>query len=62
MFGPVDTHLYLLDYRRYIDEVKPLLDTLLGGSDTQPARVAYEEAWKALSEANSRREILLDAV
>jgi hypothetical protein len=51
----VDTHLYLLDYRRYTDEVKPLLDSLLGG-DTQPARTAYEEAWSVLSEANNLRE------
>jgi hypothetical protein len=50
----VDTHLYLLDYRRYADEVKPLLDALLGGGDTRPARVAFEEAWRVLSQANSR--------
>jgi hypothetical protein len=30
----VDTYLYLLDYRRYADEVEPLLDALLDGEDT----------------------------
>jgi hypothetical protein len=52
----VDTHLYLLDYRRYTDEVKPLLATVLGGGDIQSARTACEEAWSVLSEANDRRE------
>ena len=51
----VDTHLYLLDYRRYSDEVKPLLDTLLNGGDIRPARAAYEEACTVLSEAKGRR-------
>jgi hypothetical protein len=50
----VDTHLYLLDYRRYAGEVKPLLDALLSGGDTRAARTAYEEAWRVLSEANNR--------
>ena len=52
----VDTHLYLLDYCRYTDGVKPLLDTLLTGGDARPARLAYEQAWKVLTEANSRLE------
>jgi hypothetical protein len=50
----VETHLYLIDYRRYAGEIKPLLDALLDGGDTRPARSAYEEAWRVLSEANSR--------
>lgn len=50
----VDTHLYLIDYRRYMGEVKPLLDDLLSGGDPQPARAAYEEAWNTLSEARGR--------
>jgi hypothetical protein len=52
----VDTHLYLLDYRRYTDEIKPLLDALLADGESGPARAAYQEAWSVLSEANSRRE------
>jgi hypothetical protein len=52
----VDTHLYLLDYRRYINEVKPLLDGLLGGGDPGPARVAYEAASTILIEAHRRHE------
>jgi hypothetical protein len=51
-----DTHLYLLDYRRYIDEVTPLLDALLEGCEIGPARAAYEEAWTVLSEAVSLRK------
>jgi len=50
----VDSHLYLLDDRRYTDKVKPLLDTLLADGDTGPARTAYEAAWRILSEANNR--------
>lgn len=52
----VDTHLYLLDYRRYSDEVEPLLDGLLSGGDSGPARIAYEEAWRVLAEANNSRK------
>jgi hypothetical protein len=52
----VDTHLYLLDYRVYTEEVEPLLDAALSGGDTRPARTAYEKAWKVLSEAHSSRK------
>jgi hypothetical protein len=48
----VDTHLYLLDYHRYADEVTPLLDALLAGGDPEPARAAYKEAWRILAEAH----------
>jgi hypothetical protein len=50
----VDTHLYLLDYRCYIDEVRPLLDALLAGGDTRSALRAYEKAWQVLSDAGHR--------
>lgn len=52
----VDTHLYLLDYHRYVNEVAPMLDALLRGGDPLPARIAYEEASKLLVEAKGRRE------
>jgi len=52
----VDTHLYLLDYRRYHDETEPLLDGLLGGGDPRPGLVAYEAASKILLEASRSRE------
>lgn len=52
----IDTHLYLLDYRLYTGEVKPLLDVLLAGGSIEAARTAYEAAWRILSEANDRRE------
>ena len=52
----VDTHLYLLDYRRYDGKVKPLLDALLDGGDGRLARSAYEESWGILSAAHDRRK------
>ncbi|MGB0065740.1 MAG: hypothetical protein WBP85_14960 [Terracidiphilus sp.] len=44
----------MIDYRRYTGDVKPLLDALLDSGDSRSAHVAYEEAWRILSEANNR--------
>ena len=52
----VDTYLYLLNHRRYTDEIKPILDKLLDGSDINPARLAFDESLKILHQASTSRE------
>ena len=50
------THLYLLDYRRYSEEIVPTLDHLLDGTDLPRARTAFEESVTSLTKASADRQ------
>jgi hypothetical protein len=50
----VDTHLYLLDYRKYSNEVVPALHGFLHGGESAAVRPLFEQARVALDAARKR--------
>lgn len=52
----VDTHLYLLNYDRYCNELVPALDRLLVDRDAGPVLNMFEKASQILAEASRRFE------
>lgn len=52
----VDTHFYLLDHERYLNDIVPVLDRLIAGENGGVGRARFEQAWRALIDARARRE------
>ena len=52
----VDTHLYLLNERRYLGEIVPVLDKLIKGGPAETVRASFKQALDTLVDARTRRQ------